>query len=358
MQKFFIRFSWITILAIYLLILAGGIVRSTGSGMGCPDWPKCFGEYIPPTRLEQLPANYKEIYAEKRREKNLRLVGFLKAIGMREAAERVQNDESIYIEEDFDVTKTWIEFLNRLLGVLIGLMIFVNFIASLSYRKTKPLVPVLSFLAIILVGFQGWIGSIVVSTNLLEGMITLHMFLAIVQVLLMAFTAEIARKTYSQEPQGTLQISKNLWALLWITMLLSFGQVLLGTQVREQIDAVAREIGNRSAWVEKLDYRFYVHRSYSLLLLALNVFLLFKLRKITQEYFVKIRFLYQMLIAVLLLSILSGAIMAYFAVPAFAQPIHLALAAAMMGLEWQIFLRLRMMNDEQFKCIWRTPENL
>jgi cytochrome c oxidase assembly protein subunit 15 len=346
MQKFFIRFSWITILAIYLLILAGGIVRSTGSGMGCPDWPKCFGEYIPPTRLEQLPANYKEIYAEKRREKNLRLVGFLKAIGMREAAERVQNDESIYIEEDFDVTKTWIEFLNRLLGVLIGLMIFVNFIASLSYRKTKPLVPVLSFLAIILVGFQGWIGSIVVSTNLLEGMITLHMFLAIVQVLLMAFTAEKARKTYYQEPQGTLQISKNLWALLWITMLLSFGQVLLGTQVREQIDAVAREIGNRSAWVEKLDYRFYVHRSYSLLLLALNVFLLFKLRKITQEYFVKIRFLYQMLIAVLLLSILSGAIMAYFAVPAFAQPIHLALAAAMMGLEWQIFLRLRMMNNE------------
>jgi cytochrome c oxidase assembly protein subunit 15 len=265
---------------------------------------------------------------------------------MREAAERVRNDETIYIEEDFDVTKTWIEFLNRLLGVLIGLMIFVNFVASLSYRKIKPLVPVLSSLAIILVGFQGWIGSIVVSTNLLEGMITLHMFLAIVQVLLMAFTAEIARKTYSQEPQGTLQISKNLWALLWITMLLSFGQVLLGTQVREQIDAVAREIGNRSAWIEKLDYRFYVHRSYSLLLLALNVFLLFKLRKITQEYFVKIRFLYQMLIAVLLLSILSGAIMAYFAVPAFAQPIHLVLAAAMMGLEWQIFLRLRMMSDE------------
>jgi cytochrome c oxidase assembly protein subunit 15 len=345
MQKFFIQFSWITILAVYLLILVGGIVRSTGSGMGCPDWPKCFGKVVPPTKLEELPPNYKEIYAEKRREKNLRLVGFLKAIGMREAAERVRNDETIYIEEDFDVTKTWIEFLNRLLGVLIGLMIFVNFVASLSYRKIKPLVPVLSFLAIILVGFQGWIGSIVVSTNLLEGMITLHMFLAIVQVLLMAFTAEIARKTYSQEPQGTLQISKNLWILLWITMILSFGQVLLGTQVREQIDAIAKEIGNRGAWIEKLDYRFYVHRSYSLLLLALNIFLLFKLQKITKEYFTKIRFLYQLLIAVLILSTLSGAIMAYFAVPAFAQPIHLALAAAMMGLEWQIFLRLRMMSE-------------
>lgn len=341
MRKFFIQFSWITILAVYLLILVGGIVRSTGSGMGCPDWPKCFGQYIPPTSLEQLPQNYKEIYAEKRREKNLRLVGFLKAIGMHEAAERVQNDESIYIEEDFDVRKTWIEYLNRLLGVLIGLLIFVTFISSLAYLRVKPLVPVLSFAAMLLVGFQGWIGSIVVSTNLLQGMITLHMFLAILQVLLMAYTAEMARKTQISEPTPKPKIGKWVWILLWLNLLLSLGQVLLGTQIREQIDETARAIANRSAWIEKLDMRFYIHRSYSLLLIALNVFLLFKLQKITKAYFTNIRFLYRLLLVVLVLSTLTGAIMAYFAVPAFAQPLHLVLAAAMMGLEWQIYLRLQ-----------------
>ncbi len=341
MQKFFVQFSWITILAVYLLILVGGIVRSTGSGMGCPDWPKCFGQYIPPTKVEQLPENYKEIYAQKRREKNLRLVGFLKTIGMREAAERVQNDETIYIEEDFDVTKTWIEYLNRLLGVLIGLLIFITFLSSLSFRKTKPIVPILSFAALLLVGFQGWIGSVVVSTNLLQGMITLHMFLAILQVLLMAYTAEIARKSQLNEQAIKPQISKGIWALLWLNLILSFGQVLLGTQVREQIDIIAKEISSRSAWIEGLDIRFYVHRTYSLLLIALNVFLLYKLRSITQLYFSQIRFLYQLLIAVLVLSTLSGAVMAYFAMPAFAQPLHLVLAAAMMGLEWQIFLRLQ-----------------
>ncbi len=341
MQKFFVQFSWITILSVYLLILVGGIVRSTGSGMGCPDWPKCFGQYIPPTKVEQLPENYKEIYAQKRREKNLRLVGFLKTIGMREAAERVQNDESIYIEEDFDVTKTWIEYLNRLLGVLIGLLIFITFLSSLSFRKTKPLVPILSFAALLLVGFQGWIGSIVVSTNLLQGMITLHMFLAILQVLLMAYTAEIARKSQLNEQATKPQISKGIWALLWLNLILSFGQVLLGTQVREQIDVIAKEISNRNTWIEGLDMRFYVHRTYSLLLIALNVFLVYKLRSITKQYFNQIRFLYQLLIAVLVLSTLSGAVMAYFAIPAFAQPLHLVLAAAMMGLEWQIFLRLQ-----------------
>ncbi|WP_448530019.1 COX15/CtaA family protein [Raineya sp.] len=340
MRKNFVQFSWVTILAVYLLILVGGIVRSTGSGMGCPDWPKCFGKIVPPTDIRELPENYKEIYAQKRKEKNLRLVGFLKSIGMKDAAQRVQNDETIYIEEDFNVQKTWIEYLNRLLGVLIGLLIFVTFITSLSYLKTKPIVSILSFVALLLVGFQGWIGSIVVSTNLLEGMITLHMFLAVVQVLLMAYTVHLAQSSLQAAGSpNDFSVSNFTKFLLILNLVFSLGQVLLGTQVREQIDTFAREVANRSYWIEKLDIRFYIHRSYSLFLLALNVFLLYRLKK--ENTFSVIQKPYFLLLGVLIVSTITGAIMAYFAMPAFLQPIHLLLAVAMMGLEWEIWLRLK-----------------
>ncbi|HLU88535.1 MAG TPA: COX15/CtaA family protein, partial [Cyclobacteriaceae bacterium] len=107
-------------------------MRSTGSGMGCPDWPKCFGSFVPPTDVSQLPENYQDIYLAKRVEKNHRFVEMLDALGFEKKAREIENDKSILIEGEFNPVKTWIEYGNRLLGATIGLLIIGTFIYSLK----------------------------------------------------------------------------------------------------------------------------------------------------------------------------------------------------------------------------------
>src|SRR5690606_22712910 len=110
--------------------LAGGIVRSTGSGMGCPDWPKCFGQYIPPTSVSQLPEDYQEKFVAQRVEKNERFADLLDKIGKGHLADEIRKDPSILEPEVFNVSKTWTEYINRLTGAITGFVLIAVAIAS------------------------------------------------------------------------------------------------------------------------------------------------------------------------------------------------------------------------------------
>ena len=127
----FRKLCFSTLIAVYFLILVGGIVRSSGSGMGCPDWPRCFGRWTPPTSAGQLPENYKEVNSSFREKKNQKFIHYLRAFGFQATAEKMQQDKSILEEEDFNVTKAWIEYVNRLVGVMIGLLIVALFWKSI-----------------------------------------------------------------------------------------------------------------------------------------------------------------------------------------------------------------------------------
>lgn len=335
------RFSGITVVAVYFLILVGGIVRSTGSGMGCPDWPKCFGSLIPPTRVDQLPANYQEIYLTQRLAKNERFVATLNSLGFRETADKLANDKSIQVEEEFNATKTWIEYINRLIGVLIGLLIIGTVIKSFSLWSVDRGIAGSAFAALVLVLFTGWVGSIVVSTNLLPWMITFHMLLALALVAVLLYSYHRAGRLVPNLSVGPY-VPKKVIQILVVGMVLMLVQIVLGTQVREAIDAVSFALGNllRGEWVERTGLVFLVHRSFSLVLLGVHVVYFFWAFTYAQRKS-PVSFWSQALVVVLLFEIGSGMGMAYFAIPAFLQPLHLVLGSLILGIQFLLVLHLR-----------------
>ncbi|MFC4870152.1 COX15/CtaA family protein [Negadavirga shengliensis] len=338
----FRRISLITTVAVYFLILVGGIVRSTGAGMGCPDWPKCFGNWVPPTHVDELPADYEDLYVAKRVEKNNRFIAMLESLGFSTLAEDIRHDESILEKQPFNATKTWIEYVNRLVGVMIGIFIILTFVRSIRIRKIDPVIPLLSFAALVLVVFQGWLGSIVVSTNLLQWMISLHMVVALILVCLLLYIYFRARKIShpADKKEYIPSAGKYKWFMA-VALILMLVQIVLGIQVREEIDRVATAFGHlfREKWIGELGLAFIIHRSYSLVLLLLHLvfgYMVYKNAGPDSS-------LYKnslALIFLILTVILSGAMMAYFAIPAFIQPLHLLLGSLIIGVQFLIWLEL------------------
>lgn len=333
-SKKFRNIGVVTVLAVYFLILVGGIVRSTGSGMGCPDWPKCFGSWVPPTDVSQLPENYLEVYKQKRIEKNEKLAASLEKLGFDELSATIFSHPSQYIETEFNVTKTWIEYLNRLVGVLIGIFIFLTVIYALPYLKHDKVIFFIALGSLILVGVQGWLGSIVVSTNLLPITVTVHMALALVLVAMLQYAVARAHK---DDFTSGLQFSPKVNGLLWVLALVTFGQILLGTQVREEVDQVSFMMGGmeRSTWIDRLGLNFYIHRSFSIVVLALHVYVAYLLYKLKHS---GIATLTTVMLVMVALEIVFGVVMAYFAIPPILQPLHLTFAALLFGVQFQLLI--------------------
>lgn len=332
----FRTFGILTVVAVYFLILVGGVVRSTGSGMGCPDWPKCFGSWIPPTSLDQLPADYKEIYAEKRLEKNKRVAAILSGLGFNDLSEKLINDEILYVEADFNPVKTWIEYVNRLVGVIIGLLILGTLILSVPLRKIKPEAFWYSAAAFALVLFQGWLGSLVVSTNLMPFMVSIHMGLAIVLVFVLIMAVFKSGNFAITLPSGMNY--SDVSGLLQLTMCATFIQIIIGTQVREEVDIVAMTLqDSRSLWIDNLGGMYLFHRLFSYVLLALHLWLCYLLMKKLFSYR-KVRISTTAILCILVLSIVTGNILNYLDLPAAIQPLHLLLASMLSGVQFLLYL--------------------
>lgn len=332
MKKHFRKIVKITLTLVYLVILAGATVRMTGSGMGCPDWPKCFGYYIPPTQKSQLLWHPHEKYKKGQIiivEESLRLAKRTFTTG----SEYNPNNWAPYTKHNYAIFNpyhTWVEYINRLFGALAGLATFVMAVVSLYFWKENKIVPFLSWLTFFTIGFQGWLGATVVYSVLAPVKITLHTAVALALVALLLYLLH-----YTRKKQPAFKADTAFRKVLMVAFLISLLQMIAGTQVRQFIDeqVAATGAGASSGWLHSAPIVFYLHRSLSLLLAALYGWLYWRNKKQSDGYF-RIKWL----LLSLLITLLAGVLMNYADFPFGSQAIHLVGAMVLFSFHFYLLL--------------------
>ena len=322
----------ICLISIYVIILAGSTVRMTGSGMGCPDWPKCFGHLIPPTSEDQLiwkpNTEYKQGVIIIKNEALL--------VSKEKFTSRSEIDElnwKPYTKHDyakFNVTHTWVEYVNRLATVLSGFFFLALIISSLFYWKENKLFTILSFATLFLMGFEAWLGKTVVDSNLATSKITIHMLVAL---LIVAILLVLLFKSKKQVP--LFKTDKLFRNLLLIVFALTVVQIVLGIEVREFVDEQLKTLGfaNKQLLDVDTNNNFLIHRSFSILVVILNILLFIRNRKLNLGFTLPF-----WILIILGIEVLAGVMMYYFDFPFGTQAIHMLFAAILFGVQFYMIL--------------------
>lgn len=320
------------LILVYLVIVAGAVVRMTGSGMGCPDWPKCFGYYIPPTEASELEWQPQKDY------KKGQVIIFNEVLKIskedfKTSLKYQEENWEPYTKHDYAIFNpwhTWIEYINRLLGALAGIATLLLAIASFKYWNKQRRVTVLSWLVVFGMGFQAWLGATVVYSVLEPVKITIHMLMALIIVAALLYIIYIANTENKAIRYDKATLGIAIFAL-GITLI----QIVLGTQVRQFVDHQIDLVGEnaKNLWLQNPSLQFYIHRSFSILVTLTNAFLIYRIIKLQLGH-IKIYWI----LFILLVEIFSGIAMYYLDFPFASQPLHLILASILFGVQFYLVL--------------------
>lgn len=335
MKNRFPKTVQIAIISVYLIFLAGAIVRMTGSGMGCPDWPKCFGYYIPPTSEEQITWKPNTVFNE-----GFIIIKdevlFVAEHDLKTAVAFNQKNWSAYTKHDynkFNKFHTWTEYINRLVSVLAGFVFLFLIYGAFTLRKTDKRIPLLAFGAFFLMLFEAWLGKTVVDTNLTPAIITVHMVIGLVIIGLLLWLKFIV------SPRKTLFRYNSLFnKLLIISVIFSLIQIAMGTQVRQFIDEQVKLYGfeNKNHSLMNPSFKFYFHRSFTIAIVLVNLgmFYINQLKNLGYT-------LVNWIVFLIFLEAITGILMYYAEIPIGTQAIHLLAGALLFGLQFYLWLQHR-----------------
>lgn len=194
--NFFQKLNWVLVFMTFDLIVFGAFTRLTDSGLGCPDWPGCYGTSNP-----------------------------WHAIG------EIQLAEANMPTGPVTVIKAWIEMIHRYLAMTVGALILIQVAVAwtkLSSLGKKPLLGSLGLL--ILVCIQGAFGAWTVTLKLQPIIVTIHLMLALV---LLACLTTYAQQEWEEKSSTVrrFQIKPLSSKLLLFTSVILAIQIFLGAWV-------------------------------------------------------------------------------------------------------------------------------
>ena len=309
-------------------MFVGATVRVSGSGMGCPDWPKCWGRMIPPTSAEQVDFDSLPI-----------------EIFQRKAAWMGQDPDDVTPEtlrEIFNPRHVWTEFVNRLTSLPVGFFAMATLVASFWQLRRRPWVFFCALASVIVIGVNAWMGARVVFSGLQPGTITAHLALAMGLLGLLVYCAwagtERPWRVVMDDGRAhrITQIAVSL--LLVVVVLAGIG----GAQVRELTDELSKIHSDapRETWVAELEesWWYITHRSFSWIVLvvaAVGYFFSWKHRA------GGLGLVEHTVFGVVVLQMVLGLIMAQVQIFSWVQVLHVGFAAILLSATWLWWFGLR-----------------
>tara|TARA_R110001592_G_scaffold152304_1_gene379698 strand:+ start:8094 stop:9134 length:1041 start_codon:yes stop_codon:yes gene_type:complete len=338
-------FVKLSLISVYIIFLAGSVVRMTGSGMGCPDWPKCFGYYIPPTSEKQITWQPNTDYKK----------GMIIIKG--ETLYVAQKDVKTYLTfaannwekytkhnyATFNKYHTWTEYINRLSSAVAGILFLLLIVSAFKYRKENKEITLLAFLAFFLMLVEAWLGKTVVDSNLKPTIITIHMVGGLIIIaLLLRLQFITSNRFFDSAQENKKYIYNSLFSkLVIISAVFSLIQIALGTQVRQFIDEQVKLFGfeNKNYSLLNPSFKFYFHRSFSIAIVLINLglFYLNQLKNLGYK-------LVNWVVFLLFLETITGILMYYAEFPMGTQATHLLAGAVLFGLQFYLWLQSRKMK--------------
>ena len=182
--------TWVTLFLTFDLVIFGAFTRLTDSGLGCPDWPGCYGSASP--------------------------------IG---AQSQIQAAQSALPGGPVTFPKAWIEMIHRYLATGVGVLILILALWSWLERKRISISPWWPTLTLVWVCLQGAFGALTVTMKLFPAIVTMHLLggmalLTLLKIQSVKYAQASGELQHVQLPAGTHRLMLATFALLWFQIAL------------------------------------------------------------------------------------------------------------------------------------------